>query len=291
MRREGLTASMVILAESANYGEGIGNITTLKKMNRGNYKQYSYISRQAMRYNIMQQAKWDNTPVDNKNKVVQFAPSATIKDYPEIDLFGYMKTTAKENDEKGGAATRSAVVRLSNAISLEPFESNTEFLTNMGLAQRAVLPNAIAQSEIHRSYYAYSISIDLDRVGIDGEIEISQEEKAQRIKTFLDTLQYLYRDIKGRRENLSPLFMIGGRYERKNPFFENRIKIEKNNICIPPLQELISGEKELQEYTRIGVVTDIFDNDQKIKSELQATTIGEVFSYLKKEVEEYYAGN
>ena len=103
MRREGLTASMVILAESANYGEGIGNITTLKKMNRGNYKQYSYISRQAMRYNIMQQAKWDNTPVDNKNKVVQFAPSATIKDYPEIDLFGYMKTTAKENDEKGGA--------------------------------------------------------------------------------------------------------------------------------------------------------------------------------------------
>ena len=58
MRREGLTASMVILAESANYGEGIGNITTLKKMNRGNYKQYSYISRQAMRYNIMQQAKW-----------------------------------------------------------------------------------------------------------------------------------------------------------------------------------------------------------------------------------------
>lgn len=291
MRREGLTASMVILAESANYGEGIGNITTLKKMNRGNYKQYSYISRQAMRYNIMQQAKWDNTPVDNKNKVVQFAPSATIKDYPEIDLFGYMKTTAKENDEKGGAATRSAVVRLSNAISLEPFESNTEFLTNMGLAQRAGLPNAIAQSEIHRSYYAYSISIDLDRVGIDGEIEISQEEKAQRIKTFLDTLQYLYRDIKGRRENLSPLFMIGGRYERKNPFFENRIKIEKNNICIPPLQELISGEKELQEYTRIGVVTDIFDNDQKIKSELQATTIGEVFSYLKKEVEEYYAGN
>ena len=291
MRREGLTASMVILAESANYGEGIGNITTLKKMNRGNYKQYSYISRQAMRYNIMQQAKWDNTPVDNKNKVVQFAPSATIKDYPEIDLFGYMKTTAKENDEKGGAATRSAVVRLSNAISLEPFESNTEFLTNMGLAQRAGLPNVVAPRESPRAYYACAISIDLDRVGIDGEIEISQEEKAQRIKTFLDTLQYLYRDIKGRRENLSPLFMIGGRYERKNPFFENRIKIEKNNICIPPLQELISGEKELQEYTRSGVVTDIFDNDQKIKSELQATTIGNVFSYLKKEVEEYYAGN
>lgn len=31
MRREGLTVTMVFLAESANYGEGIGNISTLKK--------------------------------------------------------------------------------------------------------------------------------------------------------------------------------------------------------------------------------------------------------------------
>lgn len=45
MRREGLTVTMVFLAESANYGEGIGNISTLKKMSRGNHEQYSYISR------------------------------------------------------------------------------------------------------------------------------------------------------------------------------------------------------------------------------------------------------
>ena len=64
MRREGLTVTMVFLAESANYGEGIGNISTLKKMSRGNHEQYSYISRQAMRYNIVRQANWDQTPVD-----------------------------------------------------------------------------------------------------------------------------------------------------------------------------------------------------------------------------------
>ncbi len=88
MRREGLTVTMIFLAESANYGEGVGNITTLKKMSRGNYEQYSYISRQALRYNIVSQLSWDNTPVDEKSGVVQFAPSATIKEYPEIDLFG-----------------------------------------------------------------------------------------------------------------------------------------------------------------------------------------------------------
>ena len=96
MRREGLTVTMVFLAESANYGEGIGNISTLKKMSRGNHEQYSYISRQAMRYNIVRQANWDQTPVDGKSGVVQFAPSATIAEYPEIDLFGYMKTAAKD---------------------------------------------------------------------------------------------------------------------------------------------------------------------------------------------------
>ena len=95
MIRNGLTLTMVFLAESANYGEGVGNITTLKKLSRGTYEQYSYISRQALRYNIIQQLGWDTTPVDGKSGVVQFAPTAHIKDYPEIDIFGYMKTSAR----------------------------------------------------------------------------------------------------------------------------------------------------------------------------------------------------
>ena len=31
MNKNGLTLTMIILAESANYGEGVGNISTLKK--------------------------------------------------------------------------------------------------------------------------------------------------------------------------------------------------------------------------------------------------------------------
>lgn len=287
MRKEGLTITMIFLAESANYGEGIGNISTLKKMTRGNNEQYSYISRQAMRYNIVQQAKWDNTPVDGKSGVVQFAPSATIDEYPEIDLFGYMKTTAKDDNQKGGASTRSAVARLSNAIALEAFQGNLEFLTNMGLAYRQNLENAIAQTEIHRSYYAYTISIDLDRVGVDGELTIKADEKAERVKVLLDTLHYLYRDIKGRRENLSPLFIIGGRYSRKNPFFENRIKVSNNKINVDTLVEIIN-DNELKEDTRVGIATGIFDNEEVVKKELQAESVGTVFKRLKEEVDNYY---
>ena len=287
MKREGLTFTVIFLAESANYGEGIGNISSLKKMSRGNCQEYSYISRQALRYNIVQQANWDTTPVDGKSGVVQFAPSATIEEYPEIDLFGYMKTTAKGDDQNGGASTRSAVARLSNAVALEPFQGNLEFLTNMGLAVRGNLQNGIAQSEIHRSYYAYTVSIDLDRVGVDGEIDIPSQEKAERIKVLLDSLHYLYRDIKGRRENLSPLFIIGGRYQRKNPFFENRIKLEGNKINVETLLELIE-DNEIEENTVVGITSGIFGNETEIKAELKAESVGTVFKHLKKEVDSYY---
>ena len=215
-KRNGLTLSMIFKAESANYGEGYRNLAVLKKMTRGDFKEYTYISRQALRYNMVEQLNWNNTPVtaqgSGDSKVVQFAPEATIKDYPEIDLFGYMKTTSKneETGKVGGAQTRSAVVRLSNAISLESFEGDMDYLTNMGLATREGFNNAIAQSEIHHSYYGYTITIDLDRVGIDGELEISNEEKEKRIVDFLHVIEFLYRDIRGRRENLSPLFIIGG---------------------------------------------------------------------------------
>ena len=125
MAKNGLTISMIFQAQSANYGEGVGNIAQLKKMSRTNGEVYTYISRQAIRYNIVQQMGIDNTPVDDKQKVVQFSPNTTITDYPEIDLFGYMKTSKN-------TLIRSAVVRLSNAISLEPYKSDMDFLNNMG---------------------------------------------------------------------------------------------------------------------------------------------------------------
>lgn len=290
MTRNGLTVTMVFLAESANYGEGVGNISTLKKMSRGNYEQYTYISRQAMRYNIMQQAGWDNTPVDGKSGVVQFAPSATIQDYPEIDLFGYMKTSSKEEGkgDKGGASTRSAAVRLSNAIALEPYQSDLEFLTNMGLAKRQNLENGIAQSEIHRAFYTYTVTADLDRIGIDGELSIPELDRAERMKVFLDTIQFLYRDIKGRRENLAPVFVIGGRYERKNPFFENRIVLDRGEIRVDTLVEILESSNDIKENTSVGVMSGIFANDSELKQVLKAGSVADTFNQLKKEMDNYY---
>ena len=284
MAKNGLTISMIFQAQSANYGEGVGNIAQLKKMSRTNGEVYTYISRQAIRYNIVQQMGIDNTPVDDKQKVVQFSPNTTITDDPEIDLFGYMKTSKN-------TLIRSAVVRLSNAISLEPYKSDMDFLNNMGLAKRSNLENALASSEIHNSLYAYTITIDLDKVGIDtnGDIEISNEEKANRINSLLDTVQFLYRDIRGRRENMNPIFIIGGVYERKNPYFEDRLKISKKDLNVDILKSIVDSCNDTKENTLVGYINGYFNNDKQIKETLNAQTVSEVFNKLKEEVVQYYA--
>lgn len=301
MKNKGLTLSIIFEAESANYGEGFGNISSLKKMSRGDGYSYSYISRQALGHNIREQLKWNNTPVSNADKVVQHDKDSSIKDYPEIDLFGYMKTG--HNSINGTSNTRSATVRLSNAISLENYNSDLDFLTNMALAKRKNLENAIAQSEIHKSYYAYTITIDLDRVGIDeiitkynkGEepkkeiIEIEKSERAKRVNDLLKILKTLYRDIRGRRENLSPIFVIGGVYNIKNPFFENRLKVEKNKLIIETIKDTLNTDNEIKENTICGLIDSIFSNTEEIRKELKPKSVAEVIEELCKKVDEYYA--
>ena len=287
---KGLTMTMIFEAESANYGEGVGNIAALKKLSRGNGNQYTYISRQAMRYNMIEQLGEEKASVEamgsGEKKVIQFSPEATIKDYPELDFFGYLKT------EKGtGGKKRSAIVRLSNAVSTETFKGDLDFLTNKGLADRLNENMNIAQAEIHKSYYIYTVTIDLDQIGIDknDNIELSKEEKARRVEKLLDTIAFLYRDIRGRRENLAPLFVIGGVYNIKNPIFENLVKVKDNKVLV---QDIVSGIFEnMKKDTSCGVVEGKFDNTQEIKDTLNSITVPKFFDQLKAKVREYYEIN
>ncbi|WP_432619715.1 type I-B CRISPR-associated protein Cas7/Cst2/DevR [Butyricicoccus sp.] len=284
--KNGLTVSAIFEASSLNYGEGMGNITSLKHITRECGEQYTYMSRQALRYNFIEQLNCDNTPVEangsGEKKVIQFAPETNIRDYPEIDLFGYMKTTKGNN-----ATTRSAVVRLTNAVSLEPFHADLDFLTNMGLARRCDADNSIAQSELHKSFYAYTITIDLDRIGVDTNTgtELDNAERARRVCALLQTAEFLYRDIKGRRENLAPVFILGGVYARKSPFFENRLRLEKGRLNVQMIQDVMEA---IGEETNVGYLPGTFHNDAEIREKLPCMTISAFFKKLCAEVEQNY---
>lgn len=291
MKNKGLTLTVLFEAESANYGEAIGNVASLKKLSRGKGEQYTYISRQALRYNIVNQMGVDHTKIGLDGSVLQFAPEATIEEYAEIDLFGYMKTAKPSK-------IRSAVVRLSNAISLEPYRGDLDFLTNKGLYDRYIRQGKnkkeganIAQSEIHHSFYSYTITVDLEKVGIDenDDIEIENSEKASRIKSLLKAVQYLYRDIKGRREDLKPLFIIGGVYDIKNPIYQNAISMHKDRLNLQKIKD--TRTKDLEGETLTGMVSGVFENEEEIRAELGSSNINGFFEAIRERVDKYYGSN
>lgn len=309
-----LHLAVIFKAANLNYGEGVGNILTLKKVTTEG-KNYSYISRQALRYDIVRMLEelygYKLTEVNKNAGVIQFAENATIKDFPEIDLFGYMKTEEKgkkqksradkgesEEKEKEKTKIRKAVVRLTDAISLEPFYNELDFGTNKGLADRIPnnIGNDIFQAEIHRSYYNYTITCNLDEIGIDTvyKITIPDTERAKRVNGLLNVIKLLHRDIRGKRENLSPLFVIGGLYDVGNPFFYNRVKLSFTKDKILLNEKLINGtlaiktmEKTVADQSKLGYVDGEFTNVEDIKVP-DKLTIEEFFGKLAENIDRYY---
>lgn len=301
MNKKGLTITMIFKAQSLNYGEGIGNISELKKLSRGDGSVYTFASRQALRYDIARLGNklynWNLEVVDKSKGTVQFKENLSIEDSQEMDLFGYMKTSKKTDEELGGSNIRSAAVRLSNAISLENYKADMDFLNNKGLADRiGEFPN-LANIEQHFSYYTYTITIDLEKIGIDGQVEIPNEEKASRVIQLLEIVKILNREIRGREENLSPLFIIGGMYSINSPFFLGRVNVLGKNgkfaietKQIEDTMKLKIGNQEIKEDTNLGIVNGEFENEEEIKELFtgKVQNVQNFFESLENQVKEYY---
>lgn len=286
-----LTFTAVIEAGSLNYGEGFSNISELKKFNRANGNTHTFASRQALRYDVVRLGNelfgWNLETVSKQKGTVQFKDELTIEDSVEMDLFGYLKTGKH-------SLKRPATVRLSHAISLEPYNGDMEFLTNMGLAERLGETANLANIENHISYYTYTVTIDLDKVGADANnnIELSKEERFTRIQQLLDILKLLSRNIRGRQENLTPLFAIGGVYPVANPFFQGRIQLDGKELQITPLiqtNEFTFGGEAMKKFTNVGLTSGTFANETEIQAALPSVgTIEEFFQALIQGVAEYY---
>ena len=107
----------------------------------------------------------------------------------------------------------------------------------------------------------------------------------------MEVIATLYRDIKGRRENLRPLFVIGGSYDSKNPFFQNMIDIKNNKINIEKISDSIYDF--IKKDTNIGMIKKQFDNDEEIREQMskngiEVSSVSEFFQNLKEKVKEYY---
>jgi len=315
-------------ATSLNYGENIGNVSILKKLSLGDNSQITYVSDKALKYEMRKKGKEEKgwklldekvkEVIENKRNKgkldVDSFGKELIKNYEEFDLFGGLLTNLKGADGKklelsyGDSVKRTAPVKVTYAYSISKFQGDMDFMNNIDAYNRYIKhieqkeKQDIPQSEQHSAHYYYTIAIDLDRIGVwEGENQSEDVfssnpiEKANRVKALLDIVRTLSRQIKGRWENLSPIFVIGGIYEIKNPFFVGCIgaKETEDGKLILDTARLIDcmnlipeGERE---NTLCGILSGYFANEQEIRENLQCKSVGEVFEELKKKVEEVYA--
>jgi len=246
----GLTLTIITArATSLNYGESIGNVSVLKKLSLGDGSQKTFVSDKALKYDIRRKGRdekgWrllderlkeyvagnlkkDTLDVDSFGK-------ALIKDYEEFDLFGglftNLKTDKKVKLSYGESVKRVCPVKVTYAFSISKFSGDINFFNNIDAYNRYIKhveekpQQAIANSEEHTSHYLYTLTVDLDRIGVwekeDGSPEkvLENEERAKRVLDLLDVLKTLNRHIRGRWENLSPVFVVGGVFSVKHPFF------------------------------------------------------------------------
>lgn len=287
-----ISLSTVVEASPLNYGEGFGNVSEMKKLSRGDGNTYPFASRQSIRYDIVRLGNewfgWNLDTVSKTKGTVQFKDDVTIADSVEMDLFGYLKTGKK-------SLKRAAVARLSHAIALESYTGDFEFLTNMGLAERIDDTANLANIENHLSYYTYTITIDLSHIGIDqnDSLELSNDEKYERVAQLLDIIKLLSRNIRGRQENLTPKFIIGGLYPVANPFFLGNIKMNAKALELAPLKDTMAltfAEQSISKCTQIGLTQGTFSNEADVVEQFagQVHTVEQFFQQLSKEVAHYY---
>jgi len=312
-------------ATSLNYGENIGNVSILKKLSLGDNSQITYLSDKALKYDIRRKGKeereWklldekvkeliEKSKDGKKLNVDKFAKEL-VQEYQEFDLFGGLLTNLKGADGKkvelsyGDSVKRTAPVKITYAYSISKFQGDMDFMNNIEAYNRYIRhieqkdAQVITQSEQHTAHYYYTVAIDLDRIGVweteNGTEEvIPAEEKAKRVKDLLDIIRTLSRQIRGRYENLSPVFVIGGIYKVKNPFFMGCIgeRETEDRKLLLDINRLLDCKgiipEEERDNTLCGLLSGFFANEQEIREKLNCKSVGEVFEELKNKVGEIY---
>ena len=318
----GLTLTIITAkATSLNYGESVGNVSVLKKLSLGDGSQKTFVSDKGLKYDMRRKGKeekgWRLLDEELKNYVsgntnngtldVDSFGIALVKDYEEFDLFGglftNLKTDKKVKLSYGDSVKRVCPVKVTYAFSISKFSGDMNFLNNIDAYNRYIKhvedkpEQAIANSEEHTSHYLYTVTTDLDRVGVwekeDGTTEevLDNNGKAKRVIDLLDIIKTLSRQIKGRWENLSPVFVVGGVFSIKHPFFIEGVEAVEDGdklwLNVQRLKEsfgyLPDGESPV-----VGILSGVFGNEEEIRESLGAVSVAEAFDKLKEQVREHY---
>ncbi|MEB3024235.1 MULTISPECIES: type I-B CRISPR-associated protein Cas7/Cst2/DevR [unclassified Parvimonas] len=290
----GITLTIVCNITS-NYGETLGNASSVQKVFK-NGKIYATRSRESMKNAIMTQSGMYD---DLKVVVHEIAQKDVTKEMNASNCRalegGYMNTNNL-------TVIRKSSFYLTDAVACDEFVNETRFHNNLYLASIRAKDKGLNlqkdakkvglipyQYEFDKSLKKYSITFDLDKVGVDenfnAEAEVS--EKIERVNLILETIENLSLVVKGNLDNSEPLMIFGGIGNCKTHYFDNVVNVRKStlNITDELIERLNKGN-----YKMAFIEGGNFANEQEIKEKLNPISITEFFEKLKGDVKNYYEG-
>ena len=283
----------VVANMTSNYGEGLGNISSVQKVFRSG-KVYAIRSRESLKNAVMVQSGfYDDLKVGVDTKVTQKVASEEINVSNCRALEGgYMNTIGK-------TVVRNSSFYFTDAVACEPYVNENRFHNNLFMAQTYAKDNELNlqndagncglmpyQYEYDKSLKQYSVTIDLDMIGKDDnfEAEADKQEKADRVIALLDAIKNLSLVVKGNLDNAEPIFVIGGITNRKTHTFENAVKVKQNKL------EISEGLKDkITDTMRVGLLKGSYlENEREIESELHSMGVEAFFKEMETQVKKYY---
>lgn len=293
MKNKSLTIT-VLANITSNYGEGLGNISSVQKVFR-NGKAYATRSRESLKNAIMvQSGMYDDlqTVVDSKVNQKVVSKELNVTNCRALEG-GYMNTM--EN-----TYVRNSSFYLTDAVACDPFVNEYRFHNNLYLATNFAKNNDLNlqadakktglmpyQYEYDKSLKAYSLTIDLNMIGRDENFDLEEankEEKASRVNAILGAIENLSLIVKGNLDNAEPVFIVGGLVNRKTHYFENVVKVKNNKLDVTT---------DLKDRIENGCLVALLEggnlsNEGEIKEKLNPISIAKFFRELEVKVNEYY---
>lgn len=292
MNKNAITLT-VIANMTSNYGEGLGNISSVQKVYR-NQKSYATRSRESLKNAIcVQSGLYDDlqTSIDGAMQKLVDKDGVNAATCRALEG-GYMST-------RDLTYIRNSSFYLTDAVSPNQFINDTRFHNNLYLATNYANANGLNvqnnaknvglmpyQYEYDKSLKIYSMTIALDEVGVDKnfDAEAGNEEKCSRVLALLDAVENLSLVVKGNLDNAEPVFVVGRLSPRKTHYFENAVTMDNNKLHIEPIKQKLGGDFKCG-LLKNGKIA----NEDDIVRELAPLSVPEFFDKLREQVKSYYS--
>ena len=299
-------------------GDRTDNIVRVKTIRKG-MTRYPYVSGQALRYwwreTLENKFDWKMSPISRKNKIA--FTSVNPIDYPDDDIFGYMRAMSKK---EGGTVTRISPLKNSPLIAVIGQNPTSDF----GVMSRHEGDPVPYEHEFYSNILKGIFSIDLGTVGIFSESEktgyknmstellklaeekglthdedkwiMDKDIRIKRTQDIINALPYLSGGAKSASHltDVTPKIIILAAIDGGNHIFMNIVREEKGELIfdLDALDEVISDYADIiKSDIFIGVRTGFLKDTQdkiieyaKDKENVHVGTINEITDKFSNEI-------